>query len=69
MDFTWRLLQQDREFALAKQLALRLHQFVAGDEESFKRKIREEALILSRLPFGIPLLHKIGCADATYLYL
>eukprot|EP00884_Botryococcus_braunii_P009094 jgi/Botrbrau1/18186/Bobra.53_1s0051.1 len=53
-------LQEDREFALAKQLAQRLHQFVAGDEDAFVQKTREEALRLSRLPFGVPLLHRIG---------
>jgi hypothetical protein len=54
---------QDREYALAKQLAGRLHQFVAGDEEGFLQATRDEAARLARLPFGVPILHRIGCAS------
>lgn len=52
--------EQEREYGLAKILAQRLHQYVAGDEEGFVTSTGELAQRLARLPFGVPLLHRIG---------
>lgn len=54
------LCEQERAFGLAKILAQRLHQYVGGDEEGFVSNTREVATRLARLPFGVPLLHRIG---------
>lgn len=52
---------QLREGTLVKILANRVQPFLDGNTESFEKEIHKEADRLAAIPFGVPLLHIIGC--------
>ena len=52
---------QEREAVLAGLLRQRLQPFLAGQGDGFSAAVRKEADELAALPFGIAMLHCIGC--------
>ena len=49
---------------LAGLLRQRLQPYATGNKEAFSKAVRTEADELARLPFGIAMLHCIGCGLA-----
>ena len=47
-----------------KILSSRVQPYLDGNVESFEKEIHKEADRLAAIPFGVPLLHIIGCAAA-----
>ena len=57
---------QERRAILARLLKGKLQPFISGevDMTGFQAKFTQEAEELASLPFGVPMLHLIGCAPA-----
>lgn len=55
---------QTRETLLFKILKNRIQPYVDGNTEAFEKEIHREADKLAAVPFGVPLLHIIGCGAA-----
>ena len=46
-------------------LSSRVQPYLDGNVEAFEKEIHKEADRLAAVPFGVPLLHIIGCASST----
>lgn len=45
---------------MAEVLKLKIQPYVTGDKEGFRKAVRDEADVLKRTPFGVPMMHLIG---------